>query len=110
MEYINKCEKYLKTLNKNVRNRQENIFEFMKTELNYVKILTITQKVYVNVMLNDCRIDAKHLEQMFPDLDRFAELHKCLLEHLIERYKVSKNKFIDSIGDILLKIVSSFTL
>lgn len=59
-------------------------------------------------MLNDCRVDHKHLEQMFPDLDRFADLHKSLLEQLIERYKVSKNKFIDSIGDILINIVRIF--
>lgn len=98
-------EEFLKTLNKNIRNRQENIFEFVKTELNYVKILTITQKVYVNVMLNDCRVEPKYLLSMFPDLDRFADLHKSLLEQLINRYKISKNKFIDSIGDILLKIV-----
>lgn len=38
-------DEYLKTLGKSVRNRQENIFEFIKTELNYVKILSITQKV-----------------------------------------------------------------
>lgn len=123
-------EDYLKTLNKNVRNKQENIFEYIKTELNYVKILSITQKVtnqsschlkfnhpyscvffhfifkiYVNVMLNDCKIDQKYLMQMFPDLDKLAELHKHLLDQLIERYKTSKNKFIDSIGDILSKIV-----
>jgi hypothetical protein len=81
------------------------MFEFVKTELNYVKILSITQKIYVNVMLTDCKIEHKYLVQMFPDLDRLADLHKNLLEQLIERYKSSKNKYIDSIGDILSKIV-----
>lgn len=56
-------------------------------------------------MLNECRVDPKYLQQMFPDLDRFADLHKSLLEQLIERYNVSKNKFVDSIGDILINIV-----
>ena len=43
-------DEYLKSLSKSARNRQENIFEFMKTELNYVKILTITQKVLKNII------------------------------------------------------------
>jgi hypothetical protein len=78
----------------------------MKTEVNYVKILTITQKVYVNVMINDCKIEQKHMQQMFPDLERLIDLHKDLLDSLMERYKISNNKYIESIGDILLDIVS----
>ena len=47
---------------------------------------------------------------MFPDLDRLIELHKNLLDQLMERYKLSENKYIESIGDILLNIVSNFKL
>ena len=78
----------------------------MKTEVNYVKILTITQKVYVNVMINDCKIEQKYMQQMFPDLERLIDLHKDLLDRLMERYKISNNKYIEAIGDILLDIVS----
>ena len=37
--------KFLNKLSKLNRYKQENIFEFLKTEINYVKILNITQKV-----------------------------------------------------------------
>lgn len=57
-------------------------------------------------MLNDCKIESKYLDQIFPDLDRLIELHKSLLDQLIERYKISKNKFIESIGDILTQILT----
>lgn len=61
-------------------------------------------------MLNECKIDQKIIQQMFPDLDRLIELHKNLLDQLMERYKLSENKYIESIGDILLNIVSNFKL
>ena len=38
-------ESFLQSLSKNVRNKQENIFEFLKTEISFVKMLNITQKV-----------------------------------------------------------------
>ena len=38
-------EMFLQSLSKNARNKQENIFEFLKTEVSYVKMLNITQKV-----------------------------------------------------------------
>ena len=61
-------------------------------------------------MLNECKIDQKIIQQMFPDLDRLIELHKNLLDQLMERYKLSENKYIESIGDILLNIVRNFKL
>jgi hypothetical protein len=97
---------YLQTLTKQARNKQENIFEFYKTELNYVKILNITQRIYVNVMLNDCKIDRKELNQIFPDLDKLYHLHRNLLNKLIERYETSEHRYINSIGDILLDILN----
>jgi predicted PurR-regulated permease PerM len=57
-------------------------------------------------MVSECKIDQKYIQQMFPDLDRLIELHKNLLDQLMERYKSSENKYIESIGDILLDIVS----
>ncbi len=99
-------EAFLATLSKQARNKQENIFEFMKTEVNYVKILSITQRVYVHVMVNECRIEPALMKQMFPDLDRLIELHRNMLDQLLERYKLSQHKFIESIGDILSHIVS----
>jgi hypothetical protein len=82
------------------------MFEFVKTEVNYVKILTITQKVYVNVMLNEYKVDIRLLRQMFPDLDKLIDLHHTLLARLMERYKIANNKQITSISDILLDIVN----
>lgn len=58
----------------------------------------------MNVMLNECKIDPSIVKQMFPDLDRLIDLHRSLLEQLLERYKLSQHKFIESIGDILSSI------
>lgn len=79
----------------------------MKTEANYVKILAITQKIYLNVMQRDCKIEQKHLEQMFPDLERLIALHQELLEDLMRRYQESDKKFVKSVGDILLEVFSN---
>ena len=100
-------EDFLHGLSKSARNKQENIFEFIKTEVNYLKILTIMQKVYINVMIHDCKIEPKHIQQMFPDLERLIELHRSLLDELMERYNQSENKYIETIGDILLEIVNN---
>jgi hypothetical protein len=40
-------DNFLQSLSKNARNKQENIFEFLKTEVSYVKMLNITQKVFL---------------------------------------------------------------
>ena len=61
--------------------------------------------MFKNILINECRIESKTLEQIFPDLESLMNLHKVLLDHLIERYRTSKNKHVNSIGDILLNIV-----
>lgn len=57
-------------------------------------------------MQKDCKIEQKHLEQMFPDLDRLITLHHDLLDDLMQRYQESDKKFVKSIGDILLDVFS----
>lgn len=107
----------------------------MKTEANYVKILTITQKVslvlvlmyhvtcsvdlkfliyfsqfcqvYLNVMQKECKIEQKYLQQMFPNLDRLIALHRDLLDDLMQKYQQSDKKFAKSIGDVLLEVFSN---
>lgn len=103
-------EEFLKTLNKQTRNKQENIYEFCKTEINYVKVLTITQRIYVNAIVQDCKIDKTQLEKMFPALDNLIDLHTKFLTKLIERYKTGAKNSINSIGDIVLEFVSYFEL
>lgn len=56
-------------------------------------------------MINECKIDTKQINQIFPDLDRLIEFHQNLLSQLVDRYKTSSHKYINSIGDILLNIV-----
>jgi hypothetical protein len=58
-------------------------------------------------MKNECKIDSKQINQIFPDLDRLIEFHQNLLTQLVDRYKTSSHKYINSIGDILLSIVRS---
>ncbi len=57
-------------------------------------------------MQDECKIEPKLLQQMFPDLNKLIELHKAFLDQLISKYQQSSNKFIESIGDILLEIVN----
>ena len=60
----------------------------------------------MNRIAHDCKIEQKQLEQMFPDLDQLIELHSKFLSKLFERFKVSQNKYMESIGDILFEYVS----
>jgi hypothetical protein len=99
-------EDFLQDLNKHKRNKQENVYEFLKTEINYVKVLRIVKKIYVSGLINDCKVDAMQVEKMFPDLDMLIELHSNLLQNLIERFKQGNKKCINSVGDILADCVS----
>lgn len=60
----------------------------------------------MNKIVQDCKVEQKQLEQMFPDLDQLIELHSKFLTKLINRYKTSQNKYLDQIGDILFEFVS----
>lgn len=71
-------------------------------------MLNFLFKMFKNILINECRIESNILEQIFPDLDSLMNLHKVLLDHLIDRYRTSKNKHVDSIGDILSNIVKIY--
>lgn len=64
--------------------------------------------MFKSILINDCRIEPNILDQIFPDLEKLMDLHKILLDQLIDRYRISKNKFIEYIGDILSNIVINF--
>lgn len=57
-------------------------------------------------MQDECKIEQKHLNQMFPDLSKLISVHRSILDQLISKYHNSSNKYIDSIGDILLETVN----
>ena len=61
-------------------------------------------------MQDECKIEQKHLTQMFPDLSKLISLHRSFLDQLISKYHNSSNKYIDSIGDILLETVTNIIL
>ena len=63
-------------------------------------------QIYVRVMMSECKLDSRQMEQMFPNLERLIEFHTRLLDDLVERYKTSPRKFVQVIGDILLKTLS----
>ena len=44
----------------------------------------IILKIYVNVMLNECKVESKQVNQIFPDLDRLIDFHRDLLKKLVE--------------------------
>lgn len=64
----------------------------------------------MNIITENCKIDKKLINQMFPDLENLLELHRNLLNQLINRYAQSSHKYITSVGDILLKIVAYFKI
>ena len=61
-------------------------------------------------MQDECKIEQKLLQQMFPDLTKLINLHKTFLDQLVNKYLKSSNKFIESIGDVLLETVNFFFL
>ncbi len=59
----------------------------------------------MNAMQDECKIEQKLLHQMFPDLGKLISLHKTFVDLLVQKYQQCSNKFIDSIGNILLETV-----
>ncbi|NWR77255.1 ARHGI factor, partial [Centropus unirufus] len=102
-------ESYAKRQRKDVRKRQDVIYELMQTEMHHVRTLKIMLKVYSKAMREELQFPNAVINKLFPCVDELLEMHGQFLLQLKERRKESleegsdRNYIIHSIGDLLVK-------
>ncbi|CAK8677316.1 unnamed protein product [Clavelina lepadiformis] len=92
--------KTLKKMEKKDIKRQENIFEFIQTERNYLTILKIMQKIYAQGLLREAHMSPRVVDQLFPLIDEHVEFVTQFVHKLRDRQNDSK--VVDRIGDLLV--------
>jgi len=93
-------KKIIKKMNKKDVKRQENIFEFINTERNYLTTLKIMQKVYARGLARELFYDRETIDKLFPLIDDHVEYVSAFVQKLTERQQ--KSKVVETIGDVLL--------
>ncbi|NXA12994.1 ARHGI factor, partial [Sapayoa aenigma] len=94
---------------KNVKKRQDVIYELMQTEMHHVRTLKIMLKVYSRAMREELQFSNAVINKLFPCVDELLEMHGQFLLQLKERRKESleegsdRNYIIQNIGDLLVK-------
>ncbi|XP_017944181.2 rho guanine nucleotide exchange factor 18 isoform X1 [Manacus vitellinus] len=94
---------------KNVKKRQDVIYELMQTEMHHVRTLKIMLKVYSKAMREELQFPNVVINKLFPCVDELLEMHGQFLLQLKERRKESleegsdQNYIIQNIGDLLVK-------
>ncbi|XP_076800218.1 rho guanine nucleotide exchange factor 28-like isoform X4 [Clavelina lepadiformis] len=92
--------KTLKKMEKKDIKRQENIFEFIQTERNYLTILKIMQKIYAQGLLREAHMSPRVVDQLFPLIDEHVDFVTQFVHKLRDRQNDSK--VVDRIGDLLV--------
>ncbi|NXM02568.1 ARHGI factor, partial [Tyrannus savana] len=91
---------------KNVKKRQDVIYELMQTETHHVRTLKIMLKVYSKAMREELQFPNAVINKLFPCVDELLEMHGQFLLQLKERRKESleegsdRNYIIQNIGDL----------
>ncbi|XP_071434082.1 rho guanine nucleotide exchange factor 18 isoform X1 [Pithys albifrons albifrons] len=94
---------------RNVKKRQDVIYELMQTEMHHVRTLKIMLKVYSKAMREELQFPHAVINKLFPCVDELLEMHGQFLLQLKERRKESleegsdRNYIIQNIGDLLVK-------
>ncbi|XP_069734381.1 rho guanine nucleotide exchange factor 18 isoform X1 [Phaenicophaeus curvirostris] len=102
-------ESYAKRQRKDVRKRQDVIYELMQTEMHHVRTLKIMLKVYSKAMREELQFPNAVINKLFPCVDELLEMHGQFLLQLKERRRESleegsdRNYIIQNIGDLLVK-------
>ncbi|PKU36036.1 rho guanine nucleotide exchange factor 18 [Limosa lapponica baueri] len=102
-------QSYAERQKKDVRKRQDVIYELMQTEMHHVRTLKIMLKVYSKAMREELQFPNAVVNKLFPCVDELLELHGQFLLQLKERRKESleegsdRNYIIQNIGDLLVK-------
>ncbi|XP_014808344.1 PREDICTED: rho guanine nucleotide exchange factor 18 [Calidris pugnax] len=100
---------YAERQKKDVRKRQDVIYELMQTEMHHVRTLKIMLKVYSKAMREELQFPNAVINKLFPCVDELLDLHGQFLLQLKERRKESleegsdRNYIIQNIGDLLVK-------
>ncbi|KAI7848142.1 CNH domain-containing protein [Circinella umbellata] len=97
-------------LSKEELKRQENIFELIYTERDFVDDLSYVQKHWVTPLLEEEHIPAERrnqfVQEVFWNISEVCEMNTHLAIALEERQKISP--VVNQIGDIMLQHVASF--
>ncbi|NXC71695.1 ARHGI factor, partial [Anhinga anhinga] len=102
-------QSYAKRQKKDVKKRQDVIYELMQTEMHHVRTLKIMLKVYSKAMREELQFPNAVINKLFPCVDELLEMHGQFLLQLKERRKESleegsdRNYIIHNIGDLLIK-------
>ncbi|NXG77039.1 ARHGI factor, partial [Baryphthengus martii] len=102
-------QSYANRQKKDVRKKQDVIYELMQTEMHHVRTLKIMLKVYSKAMREELQFPNAVINKLFPCVDELLELHGQFLLQLKERRKESleegsdRNYIIQNIGDLLVK-------
>ncbi|NXY88820.1 ARHGI factor, partial [Alcedo cyanopectus] len=102
-------QSYVNRQKKDVRKKQDVIYELMQTEMHHVRTLKIMLKVYSRAMREELQFPNAVINKLFPCVDELLELHGQFLLQLKERRKESleegsdRNYIIQNIGDLLVK-------
>ncbi|NXD82447.1 ARHGI factor, partial [Halcyon senegalensis] len=102
-------QSYANRQKKDVRKKQDVIYELMQTEMHHVRTLKIMLKVYSKAMKEELQFPNAVINKLFPCVDELLELHGQFLLQLKERRKESleegsdRNYIIQNIGDLLVK-------
>ncbi|KAI7900280.1 CNH domain-containing protein [Cokeromyces recurvatus] len=101
----------LESLSKEETKRQENIFELIYTEKDFVDDLSYIKEQWIETLLNDNSIHiignrTTFVNTIFWNILEVLEVNSGLLEALLDRQ--SKMKVVDQIGDIMLVHVAKF--
>ncbi|EMP24066.1 Rho guanine nucleotide exchange factor 18 [Chelonia mydas] len=100
---------YAKEQKREVRKRQDVIYELMQTEMHHVRTLKIMLKVYSKALREELQFTNTGINKIFPCVDELLELHGQFLFQLKERRKASleegsdRNYIIQNIGDLLVQ-------
>ena len=65
--------------------RQENIYEFIKTESNHCQVLKMMQKIFIEGMFKYLSLSKDIVDRIFPQIDTLIDLHFNFLEQLRTR-------------------------
>nr|XP_018671959.1 rho guanine nucleotide exchange factor 28-like isoform X2 [Ciona intestinalis] len=90
--------KTLKKMSKKDVKRQDNIFEFIQTERNYLTTLKIMQKIFARGLVKEAHIDPEVVEKLFPSIDEHVDYVANFVAKLSDRQV--EGKVVDGIGDI----------
>lgn len=92
-------------LDKNEVKRQSVLFEFIKSERDYVRDLELVQEVFIDPLLNTTPVPQQRLKgfvaEVFYNLDEILVYHRRMLDSLFARQR-DQHPLIQSVADIVL--------